>query len=84
MLKHLAGLCLRLFGWQPLGVLPPVRKMVLVGYPHTSAWDLLVYVLVAWSCGLSLSWMGKEELFRGVRGWLMHAINGIPVRRGHR
>jgi 1-acyl-sn-glycerol-3-phosphate acyltransferase len=84
MLKHLAGLCLRLFGWQPLGVCPPVRKLVLVGYPHTSNWDLLVYVLVAWNLGISLSWMGKEELFRGVRGWLMRAINGIPVHRGRR
>ena len=52
MLKHLAGFCLRLFGWQPVGVRPPVSKLVLVGYPHTSSWDLLIYVLIAWSLGI--------------------------------
>ncbi len=84
MLRYLAGFCLRLFGWQVIGVRPPVRKMVLLGYPHTSSWDLLLYVLVAWHFGISLSWMGKEELFRGALGPLMRALNGIPVRRGHR
>jgi 1-acyl-sn-glycerol-3-phosphate acyltransferase len=84
MLEHLAGFCLRLFGWQAIGALPSVRKMVLLGYPHTSSWDLLVYVLVAWRFGISLSWMGKEELFRGASGVLMRALNGIAVRRGRR
>jgi 1-acyl-sn-glycerol-3-phosphate acyltransferase len=70
-----------LFGWKLIGVRPPVRKLVLIGYPHTSNWDLLLYVLVAWNLGLSLSWMGKEELFRGAQGLLMRAINGISIRR---
>lgn len=84
MRKHLAWLCLRLFGWQPLGAKPPVPKLVLLAYAHTSNWDLLVYVLCAWYFGIPLSWMGKEELFRGASGVLMRALNGIPVRRGRR
>ena len=84
MRKHLAWLCLRLFGWQPLGAKPPVPKLVLLAYAHTSNWDLLVYVLCAWYFGIPLSWMGKEELFRGILGVPMRAINGIPIRRDRR
>ncbi len=81
MLPRFARLCLRLIGWRVVGERPPSRKLVLLGYPHTSSWDLLIYVLVTWQFGLSLSWMGKEELFRGPLGVFMRAINGIPIRR---
>ena len=34
-------------GWTVQGQLPPDRKFILVGAPHTSNWDFLVFVGVA-------------------------------------
>ena len=81
MLARFARICLGLGGWTVVGKKPDVPKMVITAYPHTSNWDLLVYVLTAWVLGIPLSWMGKDALFRGPTGVLMRLIGGIAIRR---
>lgn len=81
MLARLARAGLRLFGWKAVGKRPDVPQMVVIAYPHTSNWDLPVYILVAWELGMPLSWMGKDALFRGLSGALLRRLGGIPITR---
>ena len=68
-------------GWRVDGSLPPVRKFILVGAPHTSNWDFLVFAGVAAHFDRHLSFMGKDSLFRGPLRNLMLALGGVPVDR---
>lgn len=59
----------------------PSRPTVLVGAPHTSNWDFVLMLAIAWRLGIEVRWLGKKSLFHGWRGPLMHALGGIPVDR---
>jgi 1-acyl-sn-glycerol-3-phosphate acyltransferase len=84
MLARLAASCLRATGWTLVGPKPDASKVILLGYPHTSNWDLLVYVLAAWALDVPLAWMGKHQLFRGPAGPLMRRLGGIAIHRDRR
>ncbi|MCH2169293.1 lysophospholipid acyltransferase family protein [Myxococcota bacterium] len=68
-------------GWTLVGNHPASRRYVLIAAPHTSNWDLLFMLALAWSAGIRLSWMGKHTLFLGPCGRLARWLGGIPVRR---
>jgi 1-acyl-sn-glycerol-3-phosphate acyltransferase len=59
----------------------PTRPTVLIGAPHTSNWDFVLMLAIAWRLGIPVHWLGKASLFRGWRGPIMRAIGGIPVDR---
>lgn len=59
----------------------PDRPTVLVGAPHTSNWDFVLMLAIAWRLGVDVRWLGKKSLFHGWRGPLMRALGGIPVDR---
>jgi 1-acyl-sn-glycerol-3-phosphate acyltransferase len=59
----------------------PSRPTVLVGAPHTSNWDFVLMLAIAWRLGIDLRWLGKKSLFTGWRGPIMRALGGIPVDR---
>ena len=84
MLEGFARLCLRAVGWRAIGVRPSVSKMVVIAFPHTSNWDLPLYILTAWVLGIPLAWMGKDALFRGPLGVVMRALGGVPIFRDRR
>lgn len=54
---------------------------ILIGAPHTSNWDFVYMLAIAWDARLKVRWLGKQELFRSWRGPIMHALGGIPVDR---
>ena len=54
---------------------------ILLGAPHTSNWDFVLMLAIAWEAGLPFRWLGKHTLFRGVAGPVMRALGGIPVDR---
>ena len=54
---------------------------VVIGAPHTSNWDFLLMLGIAWDAGVNLRWLGKKELFRGPAGPVMRALGGIAVDR---
>jgi 1-acyl-sn-glycerol-3-phosphate acyltransferase len=56
-------------------------KCVLVAAPHTSNWDFVLMLVMAFACRLNLSWAGKHTLFRPPFGRLMRALGGIPIDR---
>lgn len=59
----------------------PTRPTVLLGVPHTSNWDFVLMLGIAWRLGMKFRWLGKKSLFAGWRGPIMRAIGGIPVDR---
>lgn len=54
---------------------------ILIGAPHTSNWDFVYMLAIAWDARLKVRWLGKQELFRSWRGPIMRALGGIPVDR---
>ncbi|MEE1620418.1 1-acyl-sn-glycerol-3-phosphate acyltransferase [Zafaria sp. Z1313] len=61
----------------------PTRPTVLIGAPHTSNWDFVLMLAIAWSLGLDVRWLGKKSLFHGWRGPVMRALGGIAVDRSN-
>ena len=59
----------------------PSRPTVLIGAPHTSNWDFVLMLAIAWRLGIDVRWLGKKSLFHGWRGPIMRALGGIPVDR---
>jgi 1-acyl-sn-glycerol-3-phosphate acyltransferase len=72
---------LRLRGWAFEGPLPASRRYVLIAAPHTSNWDFVYMMAMAWATGVRLSWMGKESLFVFPLATLFKALGGLPIRR---
>lgn len=60
----------------------PDRPSILLGAPHTSNWDFVLMLGIAWRLGIDVRWLGKASLFSGWRGPLMRVLGGIPVDRG--
>jgi len=59
----------------------PTRPTVLIGAPHTSNWDFVLMLAIAWRLRVPVRWLGKSSLFRGWRGPIMRRLGGIPVDR---
>ena len=70
-----------IFGWSVTGQLPPDKKFVLIGAPHTTNWDLPIGLALTYIFRLKVRWMGKHTLFRGVHGFFMRALGGVAVDR---
>lgn len=67
--------------WKFVSEPAPTRATVLVGAPHTSNWDFVLMLAIAWRLGIDFRWLGKHSLFKGWRGPIMRALGGIPVDR---
>lgn len=82
MIRHLLArlfwLCSR---WRLRTEPAPTRPTVLVGAPHTSNWDFVLMLAIAWRLGIHIRWLGKASLFAGWRGPVMRALGGIAVDR---
>lgn len=84
-LAYWVGLAwLKLNGWDIVGGVPPVKHAVIIASPHTSNWDLPFSLAIGWVLNVRIHWMGKDSLFKPPLGWLMRALNGVPVDRSRR
>ena len=70
-----------LFGWRVEGKLPDLPKFVLIGAPHTSNWDFVLFLGVIFTLRADVRFMGKIELFRPPHGWFFRYCGGVPVDR---
>ncbi|MCA1900943.1 MAG: lysophospholipid acyltransferase family protein [Candidatus Hydrogenedens sp.] len=68
-------------GWKAQGPPPPYPKYVAIFAPHTSNWDGIVGILCTFALRVRGNWLGKGSLFKGVFGWFLKKIGGIPVER---
>ena len=78
---YLAIFFMRLAGWRVEGQLPDLPKFVLIGAPHTSNWDFVLFLAVIFSLRANVRFMGKAELFRWPIGWFFRYCGGVPVDR---
>jgi 1-acyl-sn-glycerol-3-phosphate acyltransferase len=77
--RTLARLLLRAARWRAVGDCP--RRGILVGAPHTSNWDWVLTMLLAWTNDVQISLLVKQEFFRGPLGPLPRATGGVPLDR---
>jgi len=78
---YLAKIIMRLVGWRIEGELSDLPKYVLIGAPHTSNWDFVLFLGVIFTLRANVRFMGKAELFRNPFGWFFCSCGGIPVDR---
>lgn len=81
LLRLLALLLMRLAGWRVDGKLPNLSKFILIGAPHTSNWDFVLFLGAAFTLRADVRFMGKAELFRSPLGWFFRYCGGYPVDR---
>ena len=81
LFHHFARFMMRRRGWRIEGKLPDIPKFVLIGAPHTSNWDFLLFLGVIFSLRANVHFMGKAELFRFPHGWFFRYCGGVPVDR---
>ena len=79
--RYLFKAALRILGWRVVGGLPDYPKFVVVGAPHTSNWDFVMFLALAFILKGDLRYMGKKELFRWPYGGFFRWCGGVPVDR---
>src|SRR5215213_7979983 len=80
-ISKLAQFIFWVFGWRVTGELPNVPKMLLIGAPHTSNWDGVVFYLFSLVARAHIHFLGKHTLFKPPFGGLMRWVGGVPVNR---
>lgn len=80
-MRKISKFLLRLLGWKAID--PPAEedKVVILGVPHTSAWDFIISYLYYTSVGGKAYVMVKKEFFWGPLGPLLKKLGAIPVDR---
>ena len=72
----------RVLGWHGDGGPIPEKRAVVLGVPHTSAWDFAVSYLFYTQMGLKCPHiMIAKEFFKPPLGWILKACRAIPVDR---
>lgn len=79
--RWLGWVVLRAMGWQVLGDVPDLPKMVIIGAPHTSNMDGVVSFAVLTALGLRAGTMVKDSAFRGLTGVLLRWLGALPIDR---
>ena len=77
--RTFARLALRAARWKTTGTVP--RKGILVGAPHTSNWDWVLTMLLAWDSSVQIRLLVKQEFFKGPVGWFMRATGAVALDR---
>lgn len=67
--------------WKLVTTAAPTRPTILIGAPHTSNWDFVIMLAIAWYLGIDVRWLGKHTLFRSWYKGFFQAVGGIPVDR---
>lgn len=78
--RNLARLLLRLSRWRTVGEVPP-QKGILVGAPHTSNWDWVLTMLLAWDYDIHIHLLVKDSLFKGPLGSILRWSGAVELDR---
>ena len=79
--RSLGRFVLRCIGWKMVGKLPPKKKLIIVGMPHTSNWDFIIAMACMQSVGLKVSYMMKKEAFFWPLSSFFKYLGGVPIDR---
>lgn len=79
--RNLARVLLRVARWRTVGEVP--RKGILVGAPHTSNWDWVLTMLLAWSYDIQIRLLVKDAFFKGPLAPIMRATGAVELDRSN-
>lgn len=74
-------LILRLWGWKTINGVMPHQKAIIIGVPHTSAWDFVISYLYYTSVGGVANIVIKKEFFFWPVGFFLKKMGAIPIDR---
>jgi 1-acyl-sn-glycerol-3-phosphate acyltransferase len=77
--RNLARLLLKLTRWKTVGEVP--QKGILVGAPHTSNWDWVLTMLLAWDYNIHIHLLVKDSLFKGPLGPILRWSGAVELDR---
>ena len=72
---------MRILGWRVDGTLPDLPKFVLIGAPHTSNWDFVLFLGLIFYLRADARYMAKAEIFIFPIGLFFRYCGGYPVDR---
>ena len=78
------GFCkfwLKVMGWKTIGGPAPEDKCIIIGAPHTSAWDFVISWLYYTSIGGLANTLIKKEFFFWPLGFILRKAGGVPIDR---
>jgi len=79
-LRHaIARVGLRAVCWKTVGTVP--NRGILVGAPHTSNWDWVLTMLLAWDSRVQIRLLVKESFFKGPLAPIMRATGAVALDR---
>lgn len=81
ILRRVFMFAFKAVGWKAEGTPPEDGRCVLAAAPHTSNWDLVAVLCVAFELRIHTYWMGKESIFRWPFKSLMLWLGGVPIDR---
>ena len=79
--RPLARLALRAVRWRTAGEIP--TRGVLVGAPHTSNWDWVLTVLLAWDSRVHIRLLVKDSFFKGPLAPVMRWTGAVALDRAN-
>ena len=68
-------------GWRFIGEMPPLDEFIIIGAPHSTNWDFVVFLGAIRHWRISPRFVGKHTLFRWPFGYFFRRLGGIPVDR---
>ncbi|MCD4534004.1 1-acyl-sn-glycerol-3-phosphate acyltransferase [Nocardioides sp. cx-169] len=77
--RTFARVALRAARWKTVGQVP--SRGILVGAPHTSNWDWVLTMLLAWDSSVQIRLLVKQSFFKGPLGVLMRATGAVALDR---
>ena len=78
--RAFARTALRATRWRLVGDVPKGGG-ILVGAPHTSQWDWVAMLMIAWANGVRPHVLVADRYFKGTIGWVLCRTGGIPLDR---
>lgn len=69
------------WGWKAVSGVMPHKKAIIIGVPHTSAWDFVISYLYYTSVGGVVNIVIKKEFFFWPIGILLRKLGAIPIDR---
>ena len=81
VMRWLALIFFRYTGWKPAGKRPTISKYVIIAAPHTSNWDFLYAICLAFILSIKPFIMMKASWFRWPIGPFLKWLGAIPVDR---
>jgi len=77
--RSFARVALRAARWRTAGTVP--RRGILVGAPHTSNWDWVLTMLLAWDSSVQIRLLVKESFFKGPVAPFMRWTGAVALDR---